>query len=87
MGSGHSKTLHYPSGLHGLHIVDAADIANHLKFENFNEPVPFAISNLFSNPMHIVTIVFASIMILYFVYKLYTMYCKPITKILKTTTW
>jgi hypothetical protein len=70
---------------YGLHIVDAADITHHLKFENFNEPVPLSISNLFLNPMHTVTIVFASIMILYFLYKLYAMYCKPSTEILKTT--
>ena len=43
---------------YGLHIVDAADIAHHLKFENFNEPIPLSISNLFTNPMYIVTIVF-----------------------------
>ena len=70
---------------YGLHIVDAADIAHHLKFENFNEPVPLSISNLFSNPMHTVTIVLASIMILCLLYKLYVTYCNPLSEILKKT--
>ena len=70
---------------YGLHIVDAVDIAHHLKFENFNEPVPLSISNLFSNPMHTVTIVLASIMVLCVLYKIYAMYCKPITEVLKAT--
>ena len=70
---------------YGLHIVDAADIAHHHKFENFNEPVPLSISNLFSNPIHIVTIVFASIMILYFLYQLYVLYQKHINLTLKAT--
>ena len=70
---------------YGLHIVDAADIAHHLKFENFNEPVPFSISNLFSNPMHMVTIVLASLAILYVLYQICSTYGKPITEILKAT--
>jgi len=28
---------------YGLHIVDTADIAHHLKFKNFNEPIPTSI--------------------------------------------
>jgi hypothetical protein len=58
----------------GLHIVDAADIAHHLKFANFNEPIPFEIAQLFKNPMHYVTIVLSTIIIIYFVYKLFQKY-------------
>ena len=56
---------------YGLHIVDAADIAHHLKFANFDGPVPFEISQLFSNPMHYITIIIAIIIIVYFAYKLF----------------
>ena len=56
---------------YGLHIVDAADIAHHLKFANFDGPVPFEISQLFSNPMHYITIIVAIIIIVYFAYKLF----------------
>ena len=59
---------------YGLHIVDAADIAHHLKFSNFNEPIPFEIAQLFNNPMHYVTIILSGIMIVYFVYKLFQKY-------------
>ena len=68
---------------YGLHIVDAADIAHHLKFENFNEPIPLSISNLLTNPMHIVTIVISSFMILYCIYRLYMLYQKRINSTLK----
>jgi hypothetical protein len=54
----------------GLHIVDAADIAHYLKFNNFNQPVPFEISSIFYNPMHIVTVVISIIIIIYLMYKL-----------------
>ena len=70
---------------YGLHIVDAADIAHHLKFENFNEPIPLSISNLFSNPMHIIILVVSSIMLIYFVYRLYLLYRKRIHMALKAT--
>ena len=59
---------------YGLHIVDAADIAHHLKFANFNEPIPFDIAQVFSNPMHYVTIVLSAIIILYFLYKIFQNY-------------
>jgi len=61
---------------YGLHIVDAADIAHHLKFENFNDPVPLTISNMFSNPLHYVTIAFASMALIFFVFKIYCVYQK-----------
>ena len=61
---------------YGLHIVDAADIAHHLKFENFNDPVPLTISNMFSNPLHYVTIAFATMALIFFVYKIYCVYQK-----------
>ena len=59
---------------YGLHIVDASDIAHHLKFSNFNEPIPFEIAQLFNNPMHYVTIILSGIMIVYFVYKIFQNY-------------
>jgi hypothetical protein len=59
---------------YGLHIVDASDIAHHLKFSNFNEPIPFEISQMFNNPMHYATIVLSAIIIIYFVYKLFQNY-------------
>jgi hypothetical protein len=40
---------------YGLHNVDAADITHHLKFENFNDPIPTSITDLFTNPMHSIT--------------------------------
>ena len=70
---------------YGLHIVDATDIAHHLKFENFNEPTPLSIANLFSNPMHYVTLVFAGCFILYLVYRVYLKYRKIIDSKLKAT--
>jgi hypothetical protein len=56
---------------YGLHIVDAADIAHHLKFANFNEPIPWDIAQVFNNPMHIVTIVISCIIIIFLVYKIF----------------
>jgi hypothetical protein len=56
---------------YSLHIVAAADIAHHLKFDNYNDIVSLSISNLFSNPMHTITIAFAAIVILYLLYTLY----------------
>jgi len=63
---------------YGLHIVYNADIAHHLKFENFNDPIPTSITDLFTNPMHSITLIFFAIFILYLCYKLYMMYCKKI---------
>jgi hypothetical protein len=60
----------------GLHIVDAADIAHHLKFVNFNDPTPTDITAIVQNPMHIVTICIVFIMICAIVYIIYTRYCK-----------
>jgi len=60
---------------YGLHIVDAADIAHHLKFNNFNDPAPKSISDLFDNPLHFVTIAIGFlvlIIVLYFGYQ----FCK-----------
>jgi hypothetical protein len=68
-----------------LHIVDAADIAHHFKFENFNEPIPTSITDLFSNPMHSITLVFFGIVILFLCYKLYKLYLKKIDDKLKST--
>ncbi len=48
----------------GLHIVDTADIAHNLKFNNLNEPVQWDISKIFYNPLHIVTIVISIIIII-----------------------
>jgi hypothetical protein len=56
---------------YGLHIVDAAYIAHHLKFANFNEPIPWDIAQVFNNPMHIVTVVISFIIIQFLVYKLF----------------
>ena len=65
---------------YGLHIVDASDIAHHLKFSNFNEPIPFEISQMFNNPMHYATIVLSAIIIIYFVYKLFQNYIHKLLK-------
>ena len=54
--------------------MEASNIARHLKFSNFNEPIPFEIAQLFTNPMHYVTIVLLGIMIIYFVYKIFQNY-------------
>ena len=54
-----------------LHIVFASDIAHHLKFSNCNEPISFQIAQLFTNPMHYVTLVLSGIIIVYFAYKLF----------------
>jgi hypothetical protein len=70
---------------YGLHIVDAADIAHHLKFENFNDPIPTSITDLFSNPMHSITLILIGIFILYLCYKLYMLYRKKIHDKLKAT--
>ena len=70
---------------YGLHIVDAADIAHHLKFENFNDPVPTSITDLFTNPMHSISLVFFAIVILFLCYKLYKLYRKKIHDKLKST--
>ena len=70
---------------YGLHIVDAADIAHHLKFENFNDPIPTSITDLFSNPMHSISLVFFAIVILFLCYKLYMLYRKKIHDKLKAT--
>jgi len=63
---------------YGLHIVDAADIVHHLKFKNFNKPIPTSITDHFTNPMHCITLVFFGIVILYLYYKLYMLYGKKI---------
>jgi hypothetical protein len=47
---------------YGLHIVDAADISHHLKFANFEDPTPKNITELFSNPLHYISIIIALIM-------------------------
>ncbi len=70
---------------YGLHIVDAADIAHHLKFEKFNDPIPTSITDLFTNLMHSITLILICIFILYLCYKLYMMYCKKIHDKLKST--
>ena len=60
---------------YGLHIVDAANIAHHLKFANFNEPTPKSILDLFDNPLHYVSVIIAFIIViigLYFGYQ----FCK-----------
>ena len=56
---------------YGLHIVDASNIAHHLKFSNFNVPIPFEISQMFNNPMHYAAIVLSAIIITLFMYKLF----------------
>jgi hypothetical protein len=56
----------------GLHIVDAADIAHHLKFVNFTDPTPQDISDLFKNPLHYVTMIIVFIMICTVLYIIYT---------------
>jgi len=66
---------------YGLHIVDAADIAHHLKFENFNDPI----TDLFTNLMHSITLILIGIFILHLCYKLYMMYRKKIHDKLKST--
>jgi len=66
------------SNLSNFHIVDATDIAHHLKFENFNAPIPTSITDLFTNLMHNITLIFLGIFILYFCYKLYMMNHKKI---------
>jgi len=63
---------------YGLHIVDAADIAHHLKFKNFKEPIPISITDLFTNPMHNVTLILVGILVIFVCYKLYMMYRKKI---------
>ncbi len=56
---------------YGLHILDAANIAHHLKFPNFNKPSPWDIAQVFNNPMHIVAIEISCVIILFLVYKLF----------------
>jgi hypothetical protein len=56
----------------GLHIVDAADIAHHLKFANFSDPTPKSISDLFVNPLHYVNVIVILFMICAIIYILYT---------------
>ena len=60
----------------GLHIVDAADIAHHLKFANFSDPTPKSISDLFVNPLHYVNIVVILFMICTVSYIIYTRCCQ-----------
>jgi hypothetical protein len=55
---------------YGLHSVDAAIVAQHLKFPNFNEPIPSDIARVFNNLMHIVTMLILCIIILFLEYKL-----------------
>ena len=59
---------------YGLHIVDAADIAHHLKFSNFNQPIPQDIAAIFSNPFHSVTVIIAIIICVLVVYSMYNCY-------------
>jgi hypothetical protein len=61
---------------YGLHIVDAADIAHHLKFANFNDPTPKNISELFANPLHYLSIIVVFIVIVISTYLIYQN-CKP----------
>jgi len=70
-----SKAITYD---YGLHIVDAANITHHLKFENFNELIPTSITELFSNLMYSIALVFFGIVILFLCYKLYMFYSKKI---------
>jgi len=63
---------------YGLHIVDAADIAHHLRFENFNEPISTSITDLFTNWMHSISLVLFGVVILFLCYKLYKLYPKKI---------
>jgi len=70
---------------YGLHIVDAADIAHHLKFENFNEPIPTSITDLFTNPMHSITLLLIGLLILFVCYELYMLYSKKIHAKLQAT--
>ena len=41
----------------GLHVVEAAYIAHHFKFESFNDPTPANITKMFSNPFNILSII------------------------------
>ena len=59
----------------GLHIVDAADIAHHLKFVNFSDPTPKDIASMFSNPLHYITMFIVFIMICGVCYMLYSRCC------------
>jgi len=70
---------------YGLHIIYAADIAHHLKFENFDETIPTSITDLFTNPMHSISLAFFGIVILLLCYKFYKLYCKKIHDKLKAT--
>jgi hypothetical protein len=69
---------------YGLHIVDAADIAHHLKFANFNDPTPQSISDHFRNPLHYVTMAVVGIMICVILYIIYTRYTHSIQTKLHT---
>jgi len=63
---------------YGLHIADTANIAHYLKFENFNDPIPTSFSDLFTNPVHSVTLIILGILMLNLCYKLYILYCEKI---------
>jgi hypothetical protein len=60
---------------YGLHVVDAADIAHHLKFSNFQDSIPSDITNLMTNPFNYMTTIIVFIIIgiiLYVLYKCYS---------------
>ena len=40
---------------YGLHVVEATDIAHHLKFNDFSDNIPTSISRLFTNPFNYVS--------------------------------
>ena len=48
----------------GLHVVDAADIAHHLKFNAFTDAIPSDITTLFTNPFNILSIILTLLIII-----------------------
>ena len=62
---------------YGLHVVEASDIAHHLKFANFNVDTPDQITALFTNPFNYMSIFLTLIAISLAAYFTYKCFCQP----------
>jgi hypothetical protein len=57
---------------YGRHVVDAADIAHHLKLQNFQHDIPANMLSSLRNPMHyfsLVVMILIAVCIIFWVYK------------------
>ena len=66
---------------YGLHVVDAADIAHHLKFNSFTDDIPSDITSLFSKPFNILSIILTLLIIIIIIVFAYRYYFRIGTKI------